>query len=60
MVDRSTFTIGSSLCRSQYSNGPKNDQFGPRRNVPRITNDTQKRMKPTQKKLIAKGRSSKV
>src|SRR6185436_13486969 len=47
--DKFTFTDGSSLWMSQYSNGPKNDQFGPRRNVPMITSDTHRSRKPVQK-----------
>src|SRR6186713_365530 len=55
--DKFTFTAGSSLWMSQYSNGPKKDQFGPRRNVPMITSDTHRSRKPTQKNDTAKGRS---
>ena len=34
MSERLTLLSGMSLCRSQYSYGPKKFQFGPRRKVP--------------------------
>ena len=44
--DRSTLFSASTLCASQYSNGPKKFQFGPRRNVPRMISVTHSTRKP--------------
>src|SRR5687767_7937760 len=45
--DRSTLLSTSTLCGSQYSNGPKKFQFGPRKNVPRMISVTHSSRNPS-------------
>ena len=44
---------GSTLWVSQYSNGPKKFQFGPRRNVPSTISVTHSTKKPNMKMVMA-------
>src|SRR5258707_13399912 len=49
MSERFTLFSGISLCRSQYSYGPKKFQFGPLRNVPSRIRMTQRTRNPNWK-----------
>ena len=55
-----TLVSASSLCTSQYSNGPKKFQLGPRRNVPSTMSDDQRTTNPKRKMTISALRSLKV
>src|SRR5437870_5520950 len=58
--DRFTLVSASSLWTSQYSNGPKKFQFGPRRNVPSTISDDQSTANPNRNSAISGFRSLKV
>src|SRR5215475_10239470 len=58
--DRLTFVSAASLWISQYSNGPKKFQFGPRRNVPSTISDDHSTAKPNRKIVISALRSANV
>ena len=58
--DRFTLVSAASLWISQYSNGPKKFQFGPRRNVPSTINDAHSTANPNRKIVISALRSAKV
>src|SRR5215831_1021155 len=58
--DRFTLVSAASLWMSQYSNGPKKFQFGPRRNVPSTMSDDQSTAKPNRKIVTSAFRSENV
>ncbi len=60
MSDRLTLFSGTTLCGSQYSNGEKKFQLGPRRNVPSTISTTHSTTKPNMKVEIANERSLNV